>query len=91
MTQEELIKKFCPDYEKKLEEQVPPQEFLLPAMFLTYQFVYNVFEETLQSFADRICDRLKDDIFEKLSHVCECEIHDIIDKVPTPDLSDLWK
>lgn len=89
MTQEEFFKKFCPDYEKKLKEQVPPQEHLLTFVFLVQQFYWTVFEESLQVFSDKLCNRLKEDIFERLNHVCECEIRDIIDKVPTPNLSDL--
>ncbi len=100
MTQEEFFKKFCPDYEKKLKEQVPPQEHLLTSIFLVQQFYWTVFEESLQVFSDKLCEeqrkicvndakcRYNNDIFQSRTTSISSLVDSILNS-PTPNLSDL--
>lgn len=96
MTQEEFFKKFCPDYEKKLKEQVPPQEHLLTSIFLVQKFYWTVFEESLQVFSDKLCEEQRKicandaRVYYPFSSFPTPEkIENVVKKSTTPNLSDL--
>lgn len=96
MTQEEFFKKFCPDYEKKLKEQVPPQEHLLTSIFLVQKFYWTVFEESLQVFSDKLCEEQRKicandaRVYYTFSSFPTPEkIENVVKKSTTPNLSDL--
>lgn len=96
MTQEEFFKKFCPDYEKKLKEQVPPQEHLLTSIFLVQKFYWTVFEESLQVFSDKLCEEQRkicaNDArvyYTFSSFPTPKKIEEVIKNSTTPNLSDL--
>lgn len=96
MTQEEFFKKFCPDYEKKLKEQVPPQEHLLTSIFLVQKFYWTVFEESLQVFSDKLCEEQRKicandaRVYYTFSSFPTPEkIEEVVKNSTTPNLSDL--
>lgn len=96
MTQEEFFKKFCPDYEKKLKEQVPPQEHLLTSIFLVQEFYWTVFEESLQVFSDKLCEEQRKicandaRVYYTFSSFPTPEkIEEVVKNSTTPNLSDL--
>lgn len=100
MTREEFFKKFCPGYEKKLEEQVPPQEHLLTSIFLVQKFYRTVFEESLQVFSGKLREeqrkirasdaecRYNNDIFQSRTTSISGLVDSILNS-PTPNLSNL--
>lgn len=95
MKQEEFVKKFCPDYEKKMK-------LLESEMVQSSNPVYHaaiedsMFEDSLQNFANKICDKQKEICASDVSLYLSVDsspdpedLKEIINGAFTPNLSDL--
>lgn len=71
MTQEEFIKKFLPDYDKKLKEEIPDFDSRRgnEAFWLFMDFCNKYFEEALQNFTNKICEAQRKECAESASIV----------------------
>lgn len=99
MTQYDFIKKFCPDYEKKMK--LFESEIVQSSNPVYHAAIEDsMFEDSLQNFANKICDKQKEicasnakckynnDIFQSSTTSISSLVDSILNS-PTPNLSDL--
>lgn len=95
MTQEEFVKKFCPDYEKKME--LIESEVVQCSNPVYHAAIEDsMFEEALQSFMDKVCEEQRKicasdaSLYLSIDSSADPEdLKEIINGSFTPNLSDL--
>lgn len=96
MTQYDFVKKFLPDYEEKLKEEIPNFDSITDNMMRLslWSFCDRHFEEALQSFTDKVCEEQRErcswdvDLYMTCSiNIDPVKIEQIIEDSTTPNLS----
>lgn len=95
MTQEEFIKKFCPDYEKKME--LIESELVQSSNPVYHAAIEDsMFTEALQNFTNKVCEKQREtcvndlDVFFRIQSIITYEkIKGIVSNSTTPKIEDL--
>lgn len=100
MTQDEFLKRFLPNHDKRLEEALIGFKSSQMVMLIKAGFISNHFEEALQNFTDKICEAQR----KKCANYAKCKhdndvfssrstsIHSIMDSIlnaEQPKIEDL--
>ena len=96
MTPREFVKTFLPNFDERLENELRGLQLEYTIRMVENAFILNYFEEALENFTNKICEKQKEictndlDVFFRIQSIITYEsIKEVVSSSTTPKIEDL--